>query len=312
MKNLTLLILSFLSLNGFAQKSFAPLGAQWSYEGKSEWNADIQNCVGNHLLYVVEEEPLIDGKDCSLIRAYHSSNLDLNWNYTGDSLIIWEENDQVYFLQDSSQYLLFDFGAELGDTIIRYDPYNLGVFSGTYYADSVTTPNKMEMVVSEISEIQVSGELRKVQTVTHLDPDTALYPFDEILEGIGSVSELFSGLFLFTTANGCDGRLVCYQNDVIDHQTINSFNHPGCIRLPESVEENGKSRISIYPNPLTSELNLLTDLNSYHLKIFDVKGSTLLSRSNQNRLDTDQLSPGMYWLQIFSDRGMQIIKFVKI
>lgn len=73
-----------------AQKFFAPLGAVWNYEGKSEWNSTIMGCTGDHRQYLVEEELLMNGNNCSMVRAS-----------SGDSLIIWEDSDRIYFLQDS-------------------------------------------------------------------------------------------------------------------------------------------------------------------------------------------------------------------
>jgi hypothetical protein len=290
----------------FSQKSYAPLGAEWNYEGKSEFHSVEIGCSGNHLNYVVEEELMVEGRDCSLIRAYRSTNLDTVWRYTGDSLIVWENENKVYFQQDSLFLLLFDFGAELGDTIIRYDPYRRGVFSGTFYEESDTTIREM---------IQFVSQILKVQTVSSLDP-YYLYPDDRILEGVGSLSQSLPGDYFFYTANGCDGELICYNNGSIDYVTTNVFapSHPSCDFNPiiDSVEDNIDNSIRVYPNPFNTSVEVEADSDIKLLRIIGIDGRILHSVSDQNYILTDNLTDGTYVLHIITSVGFLTKKIIKL
>ena len=248
MKQLIFIII-LIPLCSNAQKSFAPLGAVWNYERGSQWLSSILGCEGNHLQYIVEEEVMIEGKDCSLIRAYHSTNLDAEWSFPGDSLIVYEEGGQVYFQQDDTFLLLFDFDAEVGDTIIKYDPYKRGLFSGTYYEDSDTTANRKVMIVYDVQDVEVEGVILKKQIIRNLDPHYEVEG-DEILQGVGSLSHSFSGDYFSYLANGCDGGFVCYMDEQLDYNLgINSSNpYPGCDFL-DRVDDNLPLEISSFPNP---------------------------------------------------------------
>jgi len=296
----------------FSQKSFAPLGAEWNYEGKSEFHSPEIGCSGNHLNYVVEEEPLIDGKDCSLIRAYRSTNLDTVFRYTGDSLVVWEDGDQIYFQQDSSFLLLFDFGAEVGDTIIRYDPFKRGVFSGTFYLDSDTVALEMVQFVSNVTETVVNNQTLKIQTVTSYDYN----PEDNILEGVGSLSQTFSGFYLFNLANGCDGELICYSNDMLNYETPNTFAevHPNYDYNPilDSVDDQLEDNsITIFPNPFNTIIEVEADSDILLLRIIGIDGRHIMSESNRSFINTESITAGSYLIQIITTEGTLTKKIMK-
>ena len=300
-------LLILIPLCGFSQKTFAPLGAVWNYEQASEWNSLLLGCQGYHLQYRVEEAVVIEEKDCSIIRSYLSNNIDTLFKPTGDSLIVWEDGKQIYFQQDSLFLLLFDFGAELGDTIVRYDPFKRGEFSGTYYPDSSTIAHKMEMYISDISFTDIEGINTEVKTMTPIDTDLD-YRSDRILAGIGSLSQSFTGHSFYYLANGCDnGGLVCYNNEELEYKTSNSFGHPGCdnISSVDSVDDELQLNLNIFPNPFRSKISIETDLDQFTLKVIDLNGSVLITGSNQYQLNTESLSTGVYILQIATRTGIR-------
>lgn len=143
MKNFQLLIF-LIPISLFSQKEFAPLNTSWNYEGHEI------DCNGNHLNCIVEKEEVVNGKDCSVIYAYSSSDLSTTFDKSQDSLIVWEDDDKVYFLQDSSFYLLFDFDCSVGDTITYYEPINRSKFSTNQVVEISLGPNSYQMLITEI------------------------------------------------------------------------------------------------------------------------------------------------------------------
>lgn len=296
-----LVLLPFLSS---AQNTFAPLGAEWRYEGPSEWNSTILDCAGNNLRYIVEDELTIDNKNCTLIRAYHSTNLDTSWR-SRDSLIVWQDEKKIYFLQDSSFLLLFDFGAELGDTIIRYDPYRTVSFSGTQYDDSTTTANRMELIIAEVDSIIVDGDYRKIQHLVPTDPNSG-YSGDSVMENIGSMSQNICGDYFYYVANGCDGSgFLCYADSTI------AFPEQGC-DFTDSVATIPLVDFSIYPNPFDSFIQIDINNSSYTLSLSDINGKTIIQQKNKSHLATENILPGIYLLQIRTHNKIYSKKVIKI
>jgi len=295
-----------------AQKEFAPIGAVWNYEGKSEFNGT--NCSGNHIQYRVVDELFVDNKDCSLIKSYKFSNNDSLWHYTNDSLIVYETESKIYFQQDSIFLLLFDFGASIGDTIVRYDPFDRGLFTGTYYSDTSTQANKMEMVVSELWNVDFEGKNISFKTLVLLDPDFYLY--DRVIDGVGSMSQSFSGDFFNYVASGCDGELVCYQKENVEYQTQKVFDnpHPGCDDndFTDHVEDQFDDEINIFPNPFNSDLNIdVENIDQCQVRIIDLQGKILVSKNGVKTFDTSDLIPGIYFVQIFDKEKFMSKKIVK-
>lgn len=206
--------------------------------------------------------------------------------------------------------LLFDFGAELGDTIIRYDPYKRGLFSGTYYPDSDTEAHRMEMYVSAVDAIDINGENYSITTMTPVDPDSEYFD-NRVLNGIGSLSQNFSGDFFFYTADGCDGGFACYKSEDIEYKTDNDFEHPGCVLL-DAIKDEVENSIRILPNPFTSAFHIPDLQRPYELNIMDLNGRVVRTASNQEYLDTESLTGGIWFLQIITRKGKSIQRIVKI
>lgn len=172
----------------FAQKQFAPISAVWNYEGHEFY------CDGNHIQYRVEQEVEIDDKDCSIIYSYSSSDIDTTFRKSNDSLIVWEDENRIYFFEDNSFYLLFDFNAEVGDTVIFFDPINKEHFSSIYNEQPSNGPIELKFIVSNIEEKLISNQIRKFFSVNYIQ-ELYYECFDQalIIENIGSSSQKLVG-----------------------------------------------------------------------------------------------------------------------
>ena len=81
-----------------------------------------------------------------------------------------------------------------------------------------------------------------------------------------------------------------------------------------SVSENQKFELSVYPNPVNDILNLeLTQTALYGIELFDHQGRlvysqrTLLSRCE---IDMSELSSGAFVLRVLSDQGEQVVRSI--
>ena len=70
---------------------------------------------------------------------------------------------------------------------------------------------------------------------------------------------------------------------------------------------------SIYPNPATTEINILFhSANNFTIEIINALGKTVSRTQNQNKIDISQLSEGFYFLIVKTDNISYSGKFIKV
>lgn len=80
-----------------------------------------------------------------------------------------------------------------------------------------------------------------------------------------------------------------------------------------SIEEQDiYNSISIFPNPTTSQLSIVTKLEISEIVIVDIEGKTILrTNHNTNSINTTTLSNGIYFIKMVSGKKTITKKFVK-
>jgi ligand-binding sensor domain-containing protein len=61
-----------------------------------------------------------------------------------------------------------------------------------------------------------------------------------------------------------------------------------------------KINLAVFPNPVSSKLNIKTDVNNPYYRVIDIKGRVLLE-SNLNSIDVSSYSSGTFYLQVFEN-----------
>lgn len=184
------IILSFFFSVVWSQEPFGTLNTKWTFEGWSEgsgWEPNWQgNCQGNRITFEVTDEIEINGKTCGIIKS----------NKNNDSLIVYQENDIVYFHEDSTFFKLFDYNSSKGDTIISFRPTNAGKFSLKvfYGVQEFYKPDTIYTLIVDYDTTVINGvELRRwktepiYNTPSHEEP-VRLY--GTIIENIGCLNGL--------------------------------------------------------------------------------------------------------------------------
>lgn len=173
----------------------------------------------------------------------------------------------------SGEILLYDFNANVGDTMSNYD---------------------MCSVVSSIDSILIGSTYRKrfnIQGSTY-----------SVIEGIGSTAGLFEPFCPFENS----GTLNCFRQEF---QTLYPDNSSLCVAFT-SVEDNNSTSefIKMYPNPVhdiaTIELNDKY-IHSY-LKLYNLFGSvvrTQLITSNLILFHREDLKSGVYFYEVKDAHG---------
>lgn len=71
-------------------------------------------------------------------------------------------------------------------------------------------------------------------------------------------------------------------------------------------------RVSIYPNPVKTSINIKGDLQNTKIIINDISGKQVLKQTiTDQQIDLSKLSKGIYILQITNNNGIYVFKFVK-
>ena len=82
-----------------------------------------------------------------------------------------------------------------------------------------------------------------------------------------------------------------------------------------SIQESAiNNKISIHPNPANTFINIDIDENyngDFHVTIYNSLGVKVLETSNQNNINIESLSSGVYFINVMTEHFSQTIKFSK-
>jgi hypothetical protein len=75
------------------------------------------------------------------------------------------------------------------------------------------------------------------------------------------------------------------------------------------------SALNIYPNPVKDELNISSNQSIKNIEVIDITGKILLSNSvhnmNEMSINTSSLNPAIYIVKVYTDKGVESLRFVK-
>ena len=79
-----------------------------------------------------------------------------------------------------------------------------------------------------------------------------------------------------------------------------------------SINKIQENRFSIYPNPVTSELNIQLSVNKiFEIEIINSLGNTIIKTKNVNNIDVSALSNGIYFIMLKNKDDLFIQRFIK-
>jgi hypothetical protein len=271
--------------------SFLGSNAQWYY---SLWRENEQS--GGYFYRVrTMQDTTITNKLCKVVQVYDSYALPIaNARY-----YLLEEDKKVFVWQGNHFKLLYDFGAQVGDTVtsaVVYHP-RLRVFE-THNQPTMTEVRYV------INNIRVVGG-RKFWDVTYLDSGWQFS--DAIMEGIGSWLGFFGGPYA-TSQSGIAGSLRCYFNGT---HGLNYGNSSQCDKILSVLEHAAKLPLKMYPNPVTDIIYVPTHLANKQYMIYSAIGQLIQEGfiAKDGIINIQFISKGMYTLRIVETN--QTSKFLK-
>lgn len=206
-------------------------------------------------------------------------------------------DEAVYFFPaDSTQeYLLYDFGAAVGDTL--YDVY-VNEFLATG-SNGWQEPQLLDLVVTSATPSSAYGGRIAIQVQT-VDPDWGLD--SEWIEGIGSIHGLF-------TLNPLNVSKYWYGMQCFSHLDTTYWNEayveqPGtCAPLSVSITERKQANARVYPNPTAGPLRVEGFEAGAQLLVIDAMGRAVsVPKSSVSStgvdLDLSHLPAGVYHVSV--------------
>lgn len=100
-------------------------------------------------------------------------------------------------------------------------------------------------------------------------------------------------------------------NDRLGYGILNFSNALTAINTTMGVENIKKSTINIYPNPVKSILNIKTDDKIKTIELYDEIGRKVKNLSKSNVINLENLSKGIYYLKINTEKSSSVEKIIK-
>lgn len=193
--------------------------------------------------------------------------------------LLREENGNVWKRESSTDLLLYDFTAQVGDTV------RFGDFAESFVVDS-------------ISFEQIGGvDRKKIWFGLEYDITGEPYAIETWTEGIGSdMGMLFSGWFYAT--GGYYQALCFHQNGELLWQ--NEY-YGTC--MVDAVDEMDVSTIYLYPNP-ASGVTHIEGVEAAEVQAYNALGQLVKTVRGSNEVDVSELPEGLYLLHITDGHGM--------
>lgn len=301
-----LMLFAVISLHSLAQSSI------WT-KGHAVWHYSFFNVGEKGYIKVWESgDTTILGKQCKEIKAKrHSfimsgptgSPFETISDYKGG--IIYHSNDTVFYWNGDLEqfFVLFDFSAQPNDNWI------LDITPTEYMSCNDTSV----CVVQSVGSLMIGGQnavelnlgktadsFRSLNGKTNSRFGTTecyLFPFDNTCEEWGAL-DLDQVSFL------------CFEDDSLYYNPSG-----GACEYYLGLDESVKQSVSVYPNPSSGKIELLSEVPLKQIKVMNVLGAVLKAFDTNltlTEIDLSGLPQGTYYLDIENANGEQTVKSVQI
>jgi len=134
-------------------------------------------------------------------------------------------------------------------------------------------------------------------------------------ENIGSMAS--GGNTSFTDNNAPVGNIyyvveIVLNNPCVLHKSLSSIKSNIASNDPVGISETQAEKIKIYPNPTSGTLRIESgDLQIENIQILDIAGKTIQQFNDTKTINVSQLSSGIYFVKLRTDKGELTKKVIK-
>jgi hypothetical protein len=302
MKALSLftLLIACISLQAQSYPSFPDSNAVWTnVDAPYSWSGSTASygSVYEFSFSIGQEDTVINSL------TYHQMMFDES-SYVGG---LRSENQRVYFnyLVDSTEYLLYDFGADIGDTL--YDVFTTydseALFDGSGFLLDDVRVDDIDSVLCD------DGITRRRLYVFSISDAGSTW---EWIEGVGSAKGIFwhAGLnvsnYVVSLGRLCVENQLVYMNPPPSAFVQDTSDVCGSI-FTTSVSEIERAEFNVYPNPSRDYVHVESNQNLHlsevlmHSSIGQVVHHSAVNPTGRIDIDVSGFPPGLYTLRILSE-----------
>jgi hypothetical protein len=301
MKTILLSLILIFSITLQAQ-TWSPLGANWKY---TYFNGT--GIVGYiEIKYAVDT--IINSQTVKkLEKVYHVYDAWTNQfsSTTSGFEYTYEDNYVVYMLNNIDLWdTLFNFNASIGDSWKMVKQY----FHPQCGEDSYLS-------VVDTGKVNINNLNLKYLVVDFHYGSGIPWTFkDTIIEKIGFINSYMKPYDVCNMALDVNegGWFRCYSDD--NFATYKANYSSECDSIFTNISDIEFSlNLSIYPNPVTSVLNIkgLSDPGNYSYNIYSMKGRLVQSGKLNETTEVTELSSGIYFLKLLDNFNSAYLKFIK-
>jgi len=271
-----IVIILFIAIYSTIQATeFAPTGAKWHY---------TRHTVNpNYITFGTIEsigDTLIGGKTCQKL-IENASRTSTQYVYSAD--------DSVFVYQNGKFNLLYDFGAEEGDTV------TLGLEGAGGF---------LKMIILSTSTVDINGYILRIQQVKCSDGLVTEFG-GEVIEGIGNTTYLFPWVDL-----SFDGPLRCYEDPYMGTYIHPDYQSTECEKNINYINLNYESPVSVSTNPTTGDIKVTGLQGKSNYELVDIKGLKIKTGQlddTHNIFQTTNLPKGLYLLRLHNNQ-LNVVK----
>jgi len=307
---LCFLLFAFCFFSAQAQYEFAPIGAEWYYN----YSIGVPENHFNHI--VSEKDTTIDGSNCRILNQYYDKS-----DIASEKYIIKQEEGKIYHYYQGQFHLLFNFDAQINDTVILSFMYKYHI-----YDDDLSIIDTIFTARFKIEDITTNAQNLKTFNIAILDEDVLVdtwgnivphYTINSYTEKIGFHTE-FMPIFANTAYETAEHFwwLRCYSDDnfsIISDNWI-EFSFPCNYCKDIGINTNKDEDVNIYPNPFNNNVFVFTN-NGGNIKIIDIFGKIVYNSElldGLNEISTNNFSKGIYFVKVNNNNNNKSYKIVKL
>jgi hypothetical protein len=293
--------------------------AQVWIEQNAIWHYDYTG-IGDGGFEKIEydSDTLIDGINCQklkFVRSSFTTNQNNELVSLGESSglkgVTYVNGDTVFYRRNERFYVLYNFGAQIGDSwIIDTLSQNGDPFCGD--------TSKVEVI--DVGTVTMNGTDYRYITLETIDGS----PFQlsgTFVERFGPYGVGYTGHNLFPIQNFCDPNVIVdyyiHSFKCFEDNSFTLYNPSGgSCGYTIGLDENkflGNESDKLYPNPVQNELTIsIANIdNLTEIIILNVLGEIVEKydlNSNQKSINVSNLDNGIYFIRMENGKSLKFIK----
>lgn len=298
MKKLILILGLIAPLFSVAQLQWFPMGAEWYY------NLPNTEATTNYVALKVDKDTVIGSKACKKI-IFSTNAPAYSW-----SEIFYQSSDSIFYFNSGMFHLLYNFSAEVGDTITVHSS-TFKPTRGFFYDDSIKS---FAYRITKIDSVNISGKWLKRQSIVRLTSS------DWSFEGISNPSVIVETIgnlnYFFGQSNNSNPEMNsplcrCYNGGGIEYKSAEWGKECDFIQSTEVKERKGDMNVIV-----SNDNILITSANTIKtITVISLDGKIHYSQYFHNHkvtIPATYLLHGFYivsMIDVFNQEYTKIITF---